>query len=241
MPGPTFVEAAGAVEPLLAARPLIRTVNFHDTPRVRAAEYNLQLERYSRSFTSVDEHDLDQYLTTGCWHKPKPGLIVALYNGYRSNYDVLLPLLKRYRFVGWFFVATAFVDTPAVEQAAFLARHTLKAVTNEYTDGRYALNWSELKDLDRNHIVASHTRHHSKLAAQQPERLEGEIVGPQDDFDLHLGHRVRSFASLSGAAFGEQTEADRWIKAAGYQFVFSNLKIQRLRALTAPLAVKSRP
>jgi peptidoglycan/xylan/chitin deacetylase (PgdA/CDA1 family) len=179
-------------------------------------------------FSAVDEGDLGRYCRTGRWHKRKPGLIVALYNGYRNNYDVFLPLLERYGLTGWFFVATAFAGMPAAEQLSCMARHTLKTVANEYSDGRYALNWSELKQVDRRHVVASHTRHHARLSSSDAGSMKDEIVGPQDDFEKHLGHRVSSFAALSGAAYGENEAADGWIRSAGYQFVFSNFKIQSL-------------
>ncbi len=225
----TFREETASLQSLLATYPLVRAINFHNTPQRRVAQYNRQLKQYKEVFAPVDEDDLDKYLTTGRWHKAKPGLIVALYNGYRDNYDVFLPLLKRYGFIGWFFVATAFVGTPAAEQPAFIARRKLAVVANEYPDGRFALNWDELKELDRHHVIASHTRHHSQILIEDSAALEGEIVGSQQDFEAHLGHRVRSFASLSGTPYGENPRADHLIKTAGYQFIFSNLKIQRLR------------
>ena len=48
-------------------------------------------------------------------------------------------------------------------------------------------------------------------------------------FGKHLGHPVRAFASLTGPAYGENAETDRLVDAAGYQFVFSNFRIQRIR------------
>jgi len=229
MPDPvTFREEAARLQPLLELSPLVRAVNFHNTPRARVAAYERQLKDYSKAFSPVSEDDLDRYLKSGRWHKPKPGLIVGLYNGYRDNYDVFLPLLERYGFIGWFFVATAFVGTPGSEQPEFIARRKLRIVDNEYPDGRYALSWNELREIDRKHVVASHTRNHSQLATEDPAALEGEIVGPQLDFQKELGHRASAFASLSGAAYGEYSVADRLIDAAGYRFVFSNLKIQRL-------------
>jgi peptidoglycan/xylan/chitin deacetylase (PgdA/CDA1 family) len=224
----TFREETMTVEPLLAASPLVRAINFHNTPKFRVAQYEQQLKQYKQAFAPVNESDLDRYLKTGHWHKAKPGLIVALYNGYRDNYDVFLPLLERYGFIGWFFVATTFVGTPAAEQPAFIARRKLAIVSDEYSDGRFALSWGELKELDRNHVIASHTRNHSQILTVNPTDLEGEIVGSQRDFESHLGHRVSAFASLSGTPYGENPVADRLIKAAGYQFVFSNFKIQRL-------------
>lgn len=226
----SFRQEAGALQPLLEQRPLIRTVNFHNTPKTRAAEYERQLAAYSAAFSPVNEDDLDQYLIRGHWQKPKPGLIVALYNGYRDNYDVFLPLLERYGFIGWFFVATTFVSTPTAAQPAFIALRKLRIVANEYADGRYALSWNEIKQLDRKHVIASHTRNHSQLISEDPSALEGEIIGSQRDLERNLGHPVSAFASLSGAPYGEYATADRLIEAAGYRFVFSNLKIQRLDA-----------
>ena len=225
----TFHEEVLAVEPLLKGQPLIRAANFHNTPKYRTQEFDQQMRHWSTRFSSVNEQELDDYLATGVWHKPKPGLIVAMYNGYRDGYDVMLPLLERYGFVGWYFVPTAFVGTPAAKQKAFVGSRTLAIIRDEYVDGRYALNWSELKALDRKHVVACHTRNHSQLIYESAEGLSGEVIGPQKDFEAHLGHRVRAFASLSGGSYGERASTDRLIEEARYHFVFSNYKIQRVR------------
>jgi hypothetical protein len=219
------------------SQPLIRAANFHNTPRYREKEFQQQLQHWSDCFSSVNETELDGYLSTGAWHKPRPGLIIGLYNGYRNQYDVMLPLLERYGFVGWYFVPTAFVGTPAAEQAAFVATRTLKIIPDEYSDGRYALNWNELKTLDRNHVVACHTRNHARIA-DDPAYLRNEIVAPQQDFEQHLGHRVRSFAWLSGSAYGDHPASDRLIDAAQYQFVFSNYAIQKVRVADTPPAAR---
>ena len=68
---PSFNERAAAVQKMLAADPLIRAVNFHNGSRAQAATYERQIARYSQSFSSVNEDELDQYLITGQWHKSK--------------------------------------------------------------------------------------------------------------------------------------------------------------------------
>lgn len=224
----TFLDQARALESELAGHPVIRAVNFHNTPRSRADEFDRQLAWCAERYSAVDEDDLDRYLKSGRWHKRKPGVIVALYNGYRDNYDVFLPLLARHSLVGWFFAASGFVSAPPAEQIAFAERSSMRTVPGEYPDGRYALSWSELKEIDRRHVVASHTRNHARLSVTERSRLEGEIVGAQQDFEQHLGHPVRSFASLSGAPYGADAETDLLVKRAGYRFVFSNFKIQRV-------------
>lgn len=226
----TLGAAAAALADRIERGPLVRAVNFHNTPRARAAEYERQVREWSRRFSSVNEDELDVYLATGRWMKSKPGLIVVMYEGYRNGYDVMLPLLDRYGLTGWFFVITGFVKAPPGEQFAFASGHDIDMETREYRDGRYAMTWEELRDVGRRHVIASHTRSHISLAPLGPAERESEVLGAQRDLEEHLGRKARAFASLGGPAYGEDAATDRLIDAAGYQFVFSNLRIQRLRS-----------
>jgi hypothetical protein len=229
---PTFSEHAAKLERLYATRPLIRAVNFHSTSRAKADQYDRQLAHYSQAFSSVNQDELDDYLVTGKWHKSKPGLIVSIYEGYRNGYDVLLPLVERHGFVGWFFVITGFVNAPIKDQLQFALSHDIDMLTREYPDGRYAVSWDELRIVDRKHVIACHSRSHTELALLPPAVREEEIIGSQQEFKKHLGHPVRSFVSLLGPAYGENKLTDRLVAAAGYDFVFSNFRIQRIQAKT---------
>jgi peptidoglycan/xylan/chitin deacetylase (PgdA/CDA1 family) len=168
-------------------------------------------------------------MATGQWHKSKRGLILAFYNGYRNNFDVARPLLDRHGLVGWFFVVTGFVN--AADQWSFAADHHMTCGSDETPGSRIALSWDEIATLDSSHVVASHTRTHSRASVDR-QRLWEETCGSQDDFMHRLGHPVRTIAWNGGAAYGEYQEADRAVDAAGFQFVVSNLRIQRLRDWT---------
>jgi peptidoglycan/xylan/chitin deacetylase (PgdA/CDA1 family) len=211
----------------LGAGQYIRAVNFHNTPFYRTEEYEQHLEHLARHFSSVTENDLEAVLTTGEWHKAKPGLILAFYNGYRNNFDVMKPLLERYGFVGWFFVPSGFVGTPPRLQKMFALEHTMR-VLDEYEDARVALSWGEVRELDKSHVVASHTKTHSRITLDVAQDLEREIVGSQRDFERELGHSVKSFAWLLGSEYGVHPNADPFLHAAGYRYLFSNFKIQKL-------------
>jgi peptidoglycan/xylan/chitin deacetylase (PgdA/CDA1 family) len=213
-----------------ATRPLMRAVNFHSTARVNAVQYERQLAEYSKSFTSVNEKELDAYLTTGKWSKSKPGLIVSVFEGYRNSYDVLLPLLEKYGFVGWFWMITSFLNAPVAEQRTYAEHHYIDMLTHEYPDGRYALTWEELRQIDKKHVVASHARSHMLLSAMTAEQQYREVVGSQEDFKKNLGHPVRGFVSLTGPPYGEHAAIDGLIQKAGYEYVLSNYRIQRIRS-----------
>lgn len=209
----------------LSAGPLIRVVNFHLTPKSRSDAYDREFALYADHFTPVAENDLDVLFATGQWHKAKPGLILAFYNGYRNNFDVALPLLEKHGLIGWYFVVTGFVD--AVDQSAYAAGHGITSAIDERGDGRLAMSWDEIRSLSRSHVVASHTRQHAR--ATMPEGHEDAACGSQEDFRRELGRPVRAIAWAGGAAYGECPAADRAMSLAGFRFVMSNFRIQRLR------------
>jgi peptidoglycan/xylan/chitin deacetylase (PgdA/CDA1 family) len=225
-----YVRRANELEQLLSTRPLVRAMNFHNTSAERSHIFGRQLEICSRYFSPVSEGDLDEYLQTGEWHKDKPGMILAFYEGYRNGYDVVRPILDRLGLTGWFFVITGFVEAPPADQLDYAIEHGIGIESYEYEDGRYAMNWSELRELDGSHVIASHALSHEAIAPMdEPQRI-AEVIGSQQTFAEKLGHPVRTFVSRGGPAYGEHASTDRLIDAAGYQFVFSNLRIQRLRA-----------
>jgi peptidoglycan/xylan/chitin deacetylase (PgdA/CDA1 family) len=227
--GPTFASRAAELEKAFAGHPVIRAVNFHNTSRARLEHYDQQLAHYSTRFASVNQDELDEFLTSGRWHKDKPGLIVSVFEGYRNSYEVLTPLIEKYGFVGWYWVITGFINTPVREQLAYAERHDIDMLTHEYPDGRYALTWDELRQLDKRHVVACHTRSHTLLANLSPAVRREEVVGSQAQFTKHLGHPVRSFVSLTGPAYGVDAVTDRLVQEAGFDFVFSNFRIQKIR------------
>lgn len=208
----------------------ISAINYHNTPAYRAHEYDRELAALAERFAPTGEDELARFFETGSWPGRKPGVIIALYNGYRNNYDVFRPLLEKHGLIGWFFAASAYASCPAADQVAFSARQNLRLIPDEYADGRYAMDWTELRALDRDHVVASHTRNHARIAVDDAVGMEDEIVGAQQDFHANLGHPVRSFAWLLSGTHGQSPLTDACLARAGYEFLFSNFKVQRLPA-----------
>ena len=209
-------------------KPSLRVVNYHLTPAARADIYDREFAALAARYCPVGQDDLAEYLATGRWPMARPGVIPVFYNGYRDNFDVARPLLEKHGLIGWFMVVTGFTDCPDLDKTNFAAAHNISVPATEYSDGRPALSWDELRTLDQTHVVASHTRSHSRVSLDDPVRLEDEIVGAQRDFVRELGHPVRAFAWLFGGKYGENPVADGMVDRAGYEFLFSNLALQRL-------------
>ena len=69
----------------LAAGPLVRTINFHNTARAQSVEVERQLLGAGERYRSVDEDGLDGLLSGKVWQVRKPPLIPVLYEGYREQ------------------------------------------------------------------------------------------------------------------------------------------------------------
>jgi peptidoglycan/xylan/chitin deacetylase (PgdA/CDA1 family) len=229
-----YAGRAAELGQLLATKPLVRAINFHNTSPERAHIFGRQLETCSRYFSSVSEDDLDAYLQTGHWHKDRPGVILAFYEGYRNGYDIVRPMLEKLGLTGWFFVITGFVNAPPEAQLDYAFAHDIGIESYEYEDGRYAMSWNELRELDESHVIASHAQSHESIAPMSEQQRVDEVVGSQQSFVDGLGHPVRTFVSRGGPAYGEHAPTDRLMEASGYQFVFSNFRIQRLRDKMSP-------
>ena len=230
MSTPAFIDRATEQESLFRNHPLIRVVNWHNTPRSNAAELERQIAQYSQAFTSVNEAELRGYIQTGRWSKSKPGMIPVLYEGYRNGYDVMAPLLEKYGFIGWYFIITEFIKDEVPDQVTYAKGHHIGMQTREYPDGRYALNWAEIRELSKKHVIASHARNHAELSTLTEDVRRAEIFGSQDDFRKNLGRPVLAFSSLRGPAQNEHPEVDtaKLVVEAGYEFVFANYRIQRV-------------
>ncbi len=208
----------------------VRSLNFHNTPRYRAEEYESQLAFCARHFSGVDEADLEGFFETGHWPKPKPGLILNFFEGYRNNLDIAAPLAEKYGFTGWFFLPSQFMSTPVDEQRSFAAANRIGLVEDDYGDARVAMTWDEVRALDRKHVIACHTQTHRRLTEDLPDdELKREICASKQELEEQLSHEVTTFAWLFGSEVGVNPRADRFLRDAGYRYLLSNFKIQKLR------------
>ena len=70
--------------------------------------------------------DMDQFFETGRWPYEKPGLIPAVFEGYRSHFDIMRPILDKYHFTGWFYIPSFFSEVEVAEQVKFCRSHRLR-------------------------------------------------------------------------------------------------------------------
>ncbi len=209
----------------------IRLVNFHATPRYREEEFRRQMADYAARFEPVTPANFAAAVA-GEWPHERPGLMPALFEGYRDNLDVMVPILEEHGFTGWFFVPSGFLSVPDAEQRSYAAAHDLFLPDqDEYPDDRIALTWDEARAIRaRGHVFACHTRTHNEVTPATPRAvLDEEIVHAMDEMTRELGGAPEIFCWLEGAAVGVNAEADAMLREAGFRYLFSNFKIQKLQ------------
>ncbi|MBP1807067.1 polysaccharide deacetylase family protein [Rubellimicrobium aerolatum] len=229
LPGP-FDDALASILRGLSAGRMLRVVNFHATPAYRREEYRRQVAAYADRFAPVTPANFDAAFD-GTWADPRPGLMPVLFEGWRDNVDVMLPILEEFGFKGWFFVPSAFPGIGAQDQRAYADAHTLRLPRrDEYPGQRVALTWDEAGDAaSRGHGFACHSRSHFDLQPDTPDDvLREEIHTAAAEMRAGLGQPAEIFCWLHGAEAGVNPRADAMLKDAGFRYLFSNFKVQRL-------------
>jgi peptidoglycan/xylan/chitin deacetylase (PgdA/CDA1 family) len=147
-------------------------------------------------------------------------LIISFDDGLRSHYSTVAPLLEKYGFTGWFLVPTGFINAHVDKQSAYCSSHNI-TFGYDYGDGRRAMTWNEIKDLDHKHVVVSHTRNHLRLGESVPEdKVKTEIIGSKKILEEILGHEIMCFGWVGGEVDTYSATAYKWIQKAGYKFSF---------------------
>ncbi|MEZ5776911.1 MAG: polysaccharide deacetylase family protein [Paracoccaceae bacterium] len=206
----------------------IHLINYHATPSIHASGYRAQIGACAGKFSSLAEGGVGGLFGV---RAGKPVLAPILFEGFRDNYDVLLPILEEFGFVGWFFIPSHFLNVPPRRQRIFAARHELHYGPDAYPGERIALSWAELRDAHaRGHMVACHSRNHTALHPDTPDAvLYDEIVLAKRELEEGLGAEVDTFCYLYGAEYGLNPRADKLLVEAGFRYLFSNFRLQRLQ------------
>lgn len=218
----------------LAAGRYARVVNFHATPRKLSGQVERQLSRLARNFAPVSHEDLKNLADGEAWPHERPGVILNFFDGFRDNFDVAAPILDRLGLTGWFFLISGWISTPPEDQRAFANDRLGGLPYDEHeipADDRLALSPEEVFALaDRGHVIASHTRTHPVTPDDlTPAALAQETAGSKEELASISGAPVRALAWHEGMSLGVNPPADAALRDAGYDLLFANHAVQRVR------------
>ena len=225
MTGPTFSQTCTSYE----RGQYVRVVNYHSTPVSRAPSLRAELEQYANHFVAVTLDDLDRFFDTGRWHADRPGIMPVFYEGYRNSVEVAAPICDDLGLTGWFPIATAFVDCAPEAQESFARSHWIALADEDKRGGRIAMDWDEVRDLARRHVVIPHTAHHEGFdTVVTDEDLRREVVEPKERIEAVTGAVAPAFVWLHGSPYGLSPAHDRAVREAGYRYQLGNTAITRI-------------
>ncbi|OAJ96149.1 polysaccharide deacetylase family protein [Vibrio bivalvicida] len=133
-------------------------------------------------------------------------IVITVDDGYKDNYDLLLPLLQKYNFKA---VVYAVTGETFNRWDVEVAHNPEKSVT--------LMNANELKALsDSGHVeVGGHTVSHPHLSILSPEEQKVEIKKNKEDLEDLLGKHLTSFAYPYGSL---DADSKKITEKLGYQF-----------------------
>lgn len=142
-------------------------------------------------YTAIPFDTLVDDIETGTSVPPK-SVVLTFDDGWQSQYDNALPLLKKY------------ADT-----ATF-------AIYTDAIGGKTYMNWDEVLALDHSGMqIASHSKSHPMLTKiSDPKKLDAEIAGSKKTIESHLGHSIDVFVYPD---YQHNDAIHRLVEAAGYR------------------------
>ncbi len=118
-----------------------------------------------------------------------------------------------------------------MDQLAFSEAHDLNVSDkNLYPDQRVAMTWDEVREIAGRHEICCHTGNHFEITKEtSQEDMQREIVEAKRYLEEKIGREVEVFCWLYGEEYHYNEKAHKFLKEAGYKYVVSNLKLERIR------------
>lgn len=175
----------------------------------RPAVFDALCRLFKRHFFVIPLSELIERLRQ---NKPVGGaLSITFDDGYRDNFEVAAPILKRLDLPATFFVATRFIESA---QVPFWDERD--GVESEW------MSWAHVRELAAMGFeIGGHTMNHADLGTVTREDALVEIEGCRDALSERLGRRVRNFAYPFGGVDNITPETRRLVADAGFESCLS--------------------
>ena len=166
-------------------------------------------------YQPISLRDLFYHLTLGDPLPEKP-IILTFDDGYEDNYTNAYPLLKKYGFVGTFFIVTEPVDK---RRAGYMS-------------------WAQIEIMNTGGMeIGAHSYTHPDLRGKSVDYIIWQVLGSKEAIEVRIQQPVRFFSYPSGR-YDEQVvnvlhSANFWgavtIEAGTYQSSRLPFELRRIR------------
>ncbi len=136
-------------------------------------------------------------------HIPHDAVAITFDDGYRDNFEVAYPLLRKYGAPATMFVVTGFVDG---------------VVDLNGNPGWEPMSWAQIRDLDGSQLVeiGAHSHTHAILSELDDLAAANEVRVSASRLEVELGHSVSLFAYPFGQRQHISRAAVQAVQDAGF-------------------------
>ena len=170
---------------------IIPILAYHNFTKDESSSYDMNIVEFEKQMNYLAAHnysvislsELLAGLRTGQL-PPKP-IAITIDDGFKSNFSLAYPVLKKYNFPATLFLYTNFIEKNS-----------------------YSLTWEEIREMTKNNIeIGSHTLSHCNLLKYQENenyetylaRIRREIFLSKEILESKIGRKVKFFAYPYGA------------------------------------------
>ena len=137
---------------------------------------------------------------------PPKALLITFDDGYKSMYDTMLPVLKKFSFPAVLFIPTAYVGNYNVFDADL-----------QYEPKESMCTWDELRELENNKVsIQSHGVFHRHFSDLSPEELDMEISVSKAEIEKEIKKPVQIFSFPYGDDGQNKLRTMELLEKAGY-------------------------
>ncbi|MEW6126324.1 MAG: polysaccharide deacetylase family protein [Acidobacteriota bacterium] len=140
-------------------------------------------------------------------------VVITFDDGYRDNYLLAAPMLKKAGITATFFVSTGYMGT----ERDFLHDLRDEKEVSEKPLRFPKLTWDDLREMEREGFeIGSHTVNHTNMGKTDKVSIEREIVGSLAMLNCELNERPRAFSFPWGKPDDISDYALEIVRQAGY-------------------------
>lgn len=178
---------------------------YQDSLTCSPSEFETYCSFFRRHFTVMPLSEIVSRIESGA--EVSRSLAVTFDDGYRDNYELAAPILRRLGLPATFFVVSDFIDSD-----------TVAPWDRELSPAPTWMTWTQVRRLrDDGFEIGAHTRTHVNLGEVTGALAEREIAGSRDVIAARLGAPVDLFAYPFGRTTN-MTESNReLVRKAGFR------------------------
>jgi len=191
----------------------MRIICYHSVTEKERENFERHIRNYSEKYDIISMTDVVSIVNSRRSH-PGRCLAITFDDGFKDNYEIVMPILQKYSIPACFFVVPQFVsveeeDKEKLEYFSEEVFHT--------SDVKRNMSWAEVRKLRQlGFEIGSHTRTHALLTKLPIEEARHELLESKRMIEDEIGQQDLHFAFPYGTAADFNPDLGRLVKEIGY-------------------------